>query len=77
MTAETVANVAELQASLVILTVAAFFIYYFNAGLRQIHAYALLGLYVIFTAFIFAKAYEFSWAIQLGEILASWIPKVA
>ena len=77
MTAETVANVAELQASLVILTIAAFFIYYFNAGLRQIHAYALLGLYVIFTAFIFAKAYEFSWAIQLGEILASWIPKVA
>ena len=75
MTAETVANVAELQASLVILTIAAFIIYYFNAGLRQIHAYALLMLYVVFTLFIFAKAYESPWAIQLGELLASWIPK--
>lgn len=75
MTPETVANVAELQASLVILTIAAFCIYYFNAGLRQVHAYALLSLYVIFTIFIFAKAYAFPWAVQLGEVLASWIPK--
>ncbi len=74
MTAETVANVAELQASLVILTIAAFLIYYFNSGLRRIHAFLLLSLYVLFIAFIFAKAYEFEWAIQLGKSLASWIP---
>ena len=47
-----------------------FCIYYFNAGLRQVHAYALLSLYVIFTIFIFAKAYAFPWAVQLGEVLA-------
>ena len=74
MTPETVANVAELQASLVILTVIAFLIYYFNNGLKQIHAFLLLGLYVLFIGFIFAKAYEYEWAIQLGQTIASWIP---
>ena len=42
MTQETVANVAELQASLVILTTIAFLIYYFNNWLKQIHAFLLL-----------------------------------
>ena len=74
MTPETVANVAELQASLVILTIIAFLIYYFNNGLKRIHAFLLLGLYILFIAFIFAKAYEYEWAIQLGQTIASWIP---
>lgn len=74
MTPETVANVAELQASLVILTIIAFLIYYFNNGLKQLHAYLLLGLYLLFIGFIFAKAYEYEWAIQLGQTIASWIP---
>lgn len=74
MTAETVANVAELQASLVILTLMAFLIYYFNNGLKRIHAFLLLGLYVVFIGFIFAKAYEYEWAIQLGKTIAYWIP---
>ena len=74
MTPETVANVAELQASLVILTIIAFLIYYFNNGLKQIHAALLLGLYILFIGFIFAKAYEYEWAIQLGQTIASWIP---
>ena len=76
MTAETVANVAELQASLVILTLMAFLIYYFNNGLKRIHAFLLLGLYVVFIGFIFAKAYEYEWAIQLGKTIASWIPGI-
>ena len=74
MTPETVANVAELQASLVILTIVAFLIYYFNNGLKQIHAFLLLGLYVAFIGFIFAKAYAYDWAIQVGQTIASWIP---
>lgn len=74
MTPETVANVAELQASLVILTIIAFLIYYFNNGLKQLHAYLLMGLYLLFIGFIFAKAYEYEWAIQLGQTIASWIP---
>ena len=74
MTPETVANVAELQSSLVILTIIAFLIYYFNNGLKQIHAFLLLGLYLLFIGFIFAKAYEYQWAIQLGQTIASWIP---
>ena len=74
MTPETVANIAELQASLVILTIIAFLIYYFNNGLKQLHAYLLLGLYLLFIGFIFAKAYEYEWAIQLGQTIASWIP---
>ena len=74
MPPETLANVAELQASLVILTIIAFLIYFFNQGLRQIHAYLLLALYVCFTAFIFSKAYGFSWAVGLGKVLSSLIP---
>ena len=74
MTPETLANVAELQASLVLLTLAAFLIYYFNAGLRRIHAYLLLLLYVLFTTFIFAKAYAFPWAVHFGEWIAAMIP---
>ena len=74
MTPETVANVAELQASLVILTIVAFLIYYFNNGLKQIHAFLLLALYVAFIGFIFAKAYAYDWAIQVGQTIASWIP---
>lgn len=74
MTPETVANVAELQASLVILTIIAFAIYYFNNGLKQIHAILLLVLYVLFIGFIFAKAYAYDWATQLGQTIASWIP---
>lgn len=74
MTQETVANVAELQASLVILTIIAFAIYYFNNGLKQIHAILLLVLYVLFIGFIFAKAYAYDWATQLGQTIASWIP---
>lgn len=74
MTPETAANVAELQASLVILTIIAFLIYYLNNGLKQLHAYLLLGLYLLFIGFIFAKAYEYEWAIQLGQTIASWIP---
>ena len=74
MTPDTLANVAELQASLVLLTFAAFLIFYFNAGLHKIHAYLLLLLYVLFTAFIFAKAYDFEWAVRFGEWIASMIP---
>lgn len=74
MTPETVANVAELQASLVILTIIAFLIYFFNNGLKKPQAFFLLGLYILFIGFIFAKAYEYEWAIQLGQTIASWIP---
>lgn len=74
MSAETLSNIAELQANLVLLTVIAFVVYFFNSGLRRIHAYLLLALYVAFTGFIFAKAYSFEWAIKLGTFLASWIP---
>lgn len=74
MPSKTLVNVSELQASLVVLTIFAFMIYYFNQGLRQIHAYLLIVLYVCFTVFIFSKAYGFSWAIHLGEFLTSLMP---
>lgn len=74
MTAETVINVAELQASLFVLTIAAFMIYYFNKTLGRGHAYLLLGLYVFFTTFIFAKAYGLAWATELGQAMAAFMP---
>jgi cation:H+ antiporter len=74
MASETLANVAELQISLLILTVLAFVIYYFNRGLTKLHAYLLLGLYLIFIAFILSKAYALAWAIEVGQLLSSIFP---
>ena len=74
MAPETLANVAELQISLLIMTLLAFVIYYFNRGLTKIHAYLLLGLYLIFIAFILSKAYALAWAIEVGQLLSSIFP---
>ena len=53
----TLSDVIELQISLIILTVASFYIFYFNKGLRTRHSIYLVGLYILFVGFIFINAY--------------------
>ncbi|MDA0848568.1 MAG: sodium:calcium antiporter [Bacteroidetes bacterium] len=69
MGAETVQNVAELRISLLILTSLAFIVYYFNKGMGRLQGLLLLAMYFIFTVFVFAKGYNFPWAVEFGELL--------
>ena len=57
MPESTLSDVIELQISLIILTIVSFYIFYFNKGLKIIHSIYLMGLYILFVAFIFLNAY--------------------
>ncbi len=57
MPERTLSDVIELQISLIILTIVSFYIFYFNKGLKTRHSIYLVGLYVLFVAFIFITAY--------------------
>lgn len=73
MSPETVENITELRGLLLILTIIAFFIYYFGDGMGRIKAILLLLIYAGFTAFILAKAYEMQWALDFGDMLREWM----
>jgi cation:H+ antiporter len=70
---ETVENITELRGLLLVLTIVAFFIYYFGDNMGRIKAVLLLLIYVGFTAFILAKAYEMQWALNFGDLLRGWM----
>jgi len=57
MPSSTLSDVIELQISLIILTIVSFYIFYFNKGLKTRHSMYLIGLYILFVAFIFKNAY--------------------
>lgn len=69
MPVEMVAHVSELRILLLALTVAAFFIFYFGAGTGKKKAYALLSLYVLFTLYIVARAYDMTWITPVADFL--------
>lgn len=69
MSTETIQNVSELRIILLLLTVVAFFIYYIGKGLGRTKAILFLLTYLIFVAFIYGKAYELSWAENIGASL--------
>jgi len=73
MSTETVENITELRVLLLGSTALAFLIFLFGKGMSRIHAFLLLTVYVLFTAFILAKASEASWAIELGQRLQNLI----
>lgn len=73
MSPETVENITELRGLLLILTIIAFFIYYFGDGMGRIKAVLLLLIYAGFTTFILAKAYEIPWALDFGDVLRGWM----
>ncbi len=68
---ETLNNIVELRILLLILTVVAFFIFFCGKGLGKVKAYTLLMLYVLFTAYIVGRAYQYEWATPIAEFLHS------
>ncbi len=75
MSPSTVENITELRVILLISTIAAFIIYVVGDGMGKIKAYLLLAIYILFTIFIAAKAYEATWAIEVGSFLRELLPE--
>ncbi len=69
MSPGTVDGVTELWTLLFLLTIIAFLIYYIGKGMGRIKAYILLSIYLLFTFYIFSKAYEQEWAMETGKFL--------
>lgn len=61
MSAEMVEHISELRILLLILTVGAFLLFYFGRSMGKNKALALISLYVLFTTYIIARAYDASW----------------
>ncbi len=64
-----VEHVSELRILLLILTICAFFLFYFGRSMGKAKAIALLILYAGFTVYIIARAYEVSWIQPIVEVL--------
>lgn len=73
MSPATVEDITELRVLLVSLTVIAFFIYITGKTMGKLKASLLLGIYLLFTLYIFSKAYQLPWALELGAWLRSWV----
>jgi len=74
MSPETVENITELRVILLVSTIVAFVIYIYGEGMGRIKAMALLAIYLLFTFFIFSKAYGSEWAIGFGQFVQGLIP---
>ncbi|PHI18771.1 pseudouridine synthase [Lewinellaceae bacterium SD302] len=62
-------DITELRVLLVFFTFAAFIVYIIGPTLGKARAGSLFLLYGIFTFYIFSKAYELEWAVQLGKVI--------
>lgn len=69
MSPDTIENVSELRVILLALTVVAFFIYYFGEALNKAKAYLFLVIYVVFVSYIYGRAYQQEWAVNVGQFL--------
>lgn len=73
MSPATVEDITELRVLLVSLTVLAFLIYITGKTMGKLKASMLLLIYLLFTTYIFSKAYQLPWALELGAWLRGWI----
>lgn len=62
-------DIVELRILLLLLTIAAFLIFFLGRGLGKLKAYMLLAFYVLFAAYIIGRAYELQWANPIAEFL--------
>ncbi|MCK5696632.1 MAG: sodium:calcium antiporter [Gammaproteobacteria bacterium] len=69
MPAEMVEHVSELRILLLILTIGAFFVFFFGRSMGQKKAYALLAMYIVFITYIIARAYEMPWIEPVSNML--------
>ncbi len=61
MPADMVEHITELRVLLLIMTIGAFLLFYFGRSMGKNKAFALIGLYALFTTYIIARAYDASW----------------
>ncbi|WP_203218756.1 hypothetical protein [Vibrio sp. S11_S32] len=69
MPIDMVDNVGELRVLLLLLTIAAFILFYFGKALGKAKAYTLIGLYIFFAAYIISKAYDLAWVQPITALL--------
>lgn len=69
MNPEVVNDITELRVLLLSLTVLAFLVYISGKKMGITKAVILLLLYALFTFYIFAKAYQYPWALEVGTFL--------
>ena len=70
MSAETVQFSGELRIILLILTIAAFFVYLIGSKMTKIKGYILLSFYFLFTIYIFGRSLDTEWSIKISKFLA-------
>lgn len=76
MSVETVQSVSELRISLILLTIIAFCLYYFNKGMGRLQAIVFISVYALFTFFVFARGYDVDWAIQMGQSMTTYFDNI-
>lgn len=69
MSKEMVEHISELRILLLFLTIGTFLVFYFGKGMGNKKAITLLTLYLSFTGYIIARAYEVSWIQPITEKL--------
>jgi cation:H+ antiporter len=69
MPIEMVEHISELRILLLFLTIGSFLIFYFGKGMGKKKALILLAMYLSFTVYIIARAYELSWVQPVTESL--------
>ncbi len=67
--ADIASDIVELRLLLLFLTIGAFLIFFFGAGMGKKKAYGLLAMYSFFTIFIIARAYDMPWAEPIANSL--------
>ncbi|MDX8393113.1 MAG: hypothetical protein R8K21_00820 [Mariprofundales bacterium] len=68
MPTEMVEHVSELRIMLLFLTIGAFLIFFFGRSMGKKKAHALLAMYIVFTIYIIARAYEMTWIEPVANI---------
>jgi len=74
MSAETIADITELQLILLFITIIIFFIFYVGDKMGRFKAFALLLIYAMFVAFIVGSSANAQWTIPISESLQSIVP---
>ena len=71
MSAETTADITELQLILLFITIIIFFIFYVGDKMGRSKAFVLLLLYAMFVSFIVGSSVDAQWTIPISESLQS------
>lgn len=62
-------HITELRVILLVLTLAAFLLFFFGKLLGKPKTYALLSMYGAFVVFIISRAYELEWTAPISEVI--------